>query len=86
MLHARSEAMPSRDESPRPVPRIAANPAQELQRMLERHYGPRADLPAPSQSRLVALVDPIIVQASRLAGPVLFAAGLIVIAAMVFVR
>ncbi|WP_375285489.1 hypothetical protein [Sphingomonas sp.] len=52
------------------------SPAHELQFMLQRHYGARADLPAPSQSRVLELVNPVIEQMSRLAGVAAFALAL----------
>lgn len=53
------------------------NPAHELQHMLQRHFGPRADLPAPGQSRVLELVNPVIEQVSRLGGIAIFAIALV---------
>lgn len=58
-------------------PAWSSSPTHELQRMLERHFGERADLPSPSQSRLLALVEPLIAQFSRLMGLTLFGAAVI---------
>lgn len=52
--------------------------------MLGRHFGPRADLPSPHQSRLVALAEPFVAQGSRVAGPVLFVAALIGLTALIW--
>jgi hypothetical protein len=76
------EPEPTAPVSIRPV--AQGNPAHELQRMLDRHFGPRAALPDPGHSRLVAILEPLIAQASRAAGIGLFVAALVAIAAMIW--
>lgn len=72
----RSDHAAVRPQAAPAQPRSAANPAHTLQAMLEQHYGSRADLPAPSHSRPLTLVEPVIQLVSRAAGVLLFAAAL----------